>query len=248
MAEIEYTLTEKETLYLLKYMGRMQNAINGLYLELDLGKSLDKFPNYAKLAKASNVLMGYLNEFDRRCTDIYGMVKDKGWIDRVYKFVQSEMLGVAEDVDLYASDPFRKYNIKDNITERLKDCEYLRKDITKSLYILADLKKKNPAAVKNEFEKVGRPVKRSRRPEEQQPAETVGKVLAIVLVLGLSFAMLNGLKNMQTASSAGALPSPGTGFYLLPGGPFISSLQMVLFMLASAVVVMYLAGKSLGGW
>jgi hypothetical protein len=83
----------------------------------------------------------------------------------------------------------------------------------------------------------------------EEPAMTpAGNVVAIVAVLALGFVMLNGLDNMQAASSAGALPSLNTGFFLLPGGPFVSSLQMVLFMLASAVAVMYLAGKALGEW
>lgn len=75
-----------------------------------------------------------------------------------------------------------------------------------------------------------------------------GNVVAIVAMIALGFVMLNGLNNLQAASPAGALPSLNTGFFLLPGGPFVSSLQMVLFMLSAAVAVMYLAGKALGEW
>jgi hypothetical protein len=83
----------------------------------------------------------------------------------------------------------------------------------------------------------------------EEPVMTpAGSAVAIVAVLALGFVMLNGLNNLQAASPEGLMPSLNTGFFLLPGGSFVSSMQMVLFMLSAAVAVMYLAGKALGEW
>jgi len=103
-------------------------------------------------------------------------------------------------------------------------------------------------------EKIGQelpsmPKKRNSVQDDSAEAMTAaGKLVAMIAFVALGFVMLNGLDNMQAASSAGALPSLNTGFFLLPGGPFVSSLQMLLFMLSAAVAVMYLAGKALGEW
>jgi len=83
------------------------------------------------------------------------------------------------------------------------------------------------------------PMKRKRGPWD---------LAAMIIVLGLGFAALNWLGDLGTVLPGGELQGVVTGFYLLPGGPFVSSMQMVLFLLASAVVIVYLFGKSAGEW
>lgn len=88
----------------------------------------------------------------------------------------------------------------------------------------------------------------SKKKAQEPAADAAAKVVGMVVVLAFGFAMLNGLNSMRAGSSAGAAPSLNTGFFLLPGIVYVTSLQMVLFMLVSAVAVMYLAGKALGEW
>ncbi|MCX6820512.1 MAG: hypothetical protein NT016_00980, partial [Candidatus Aenigmarchaeota archaeon] len=65
----------------------------------------------------------------------------------------------------------------------------------------------------------------------QPPMQTAGTVVAAIAVIALAFTVLRGLNNLGMDTFGGALPGAGTGFFLLPGGPFVTSLQMVLFML-----------------
>jgi len=83
--------------------------------------------------------------------------------------------------------------------------------------------------------------------DEATDMTTAGKVVAMIAVLALGFTMLSGLNNLSRAAGYG-LQSLDTGFYLLPGSVYITSLQMVLFMLSSVVVIVYLFGKSFGEW
>ena len=133
---------------------------------------------------------------------------------------------VSDAIDKYVNQLL--YATEKPLETAIKDIGYERK-VMDDLYRAGKLSKEPPKKRKLE-------------------AEAVAKVVGMLIILAFGFAMLNGLRNMQAASSAGALPGIETGFFMLPGGPFVSSLQMVLFMLASAVVVMYLAGKALGGW
>jgi len=94
----------------------------------------------------------------------------------------------------------------------------------------------------------GKPKKGSEDEAETVDMTPVEKTLAMIIILALGFTMLSGLNNLSRAAAGGGLQSLDTGFYLLPGGPFITSLQMVLFMLSSVVVIVYLFGKSFGEW
>jgi len=89
---------------------------------------------------------------------------------------------------------------------------------------------------------------KKKQKKENADVTPAGKALAMVTILALGFVMLNGLNNLGAIPPGGEMQGVVTGFYLLSGGPFVSSMQMVLFLLASAVVIVYLFGKSAGEW
>jgi coenzyme F420-reducing hydrogenase alpha subunit len=153
---------------------------------------------------------------------------------------------------------FREHNWKDGLDNLYNALETWRKE-TKP-YI--DRAKENFGAEMKNLERLayegkltgtkasqrkGKPEKKLEAEEEAvtTPAE---KTFAMIVILAFGFTMLSGLNNLSRAAAGSGLQSLDTGFYLLPGGPFITSLQMVLFMLSSVVVIVYLFGKSFGEW
>jgi len=153
-------------------------------------------------------------------------------------------------------DKFRKYNWKDDKTKVYKALDDWKKgikpyvdrakeDVGKTMQYLGRLGHEGKLTGSAVPQRKGKP---KAAVDEATDMTTVGKVVAMLAVLALGFAMLSGLNNLSRAAAGYGLQSLDTGFYLLPGGPFITSLQMVLFMLSSVIVIVYLFGKSFGEW
>jgi len=83
---------------------------------------------------------------------------------------------------------------------------------------------------------------------DQPPMQTAGTVVAAIAIIALAFTVLHGLNNLGLGTFGGALPEASTGFFLMPSGPYVTSLQMVLFMLVSMVLIVYIFGKAVGDW
>lgn len=155
---------------------------------------------------------------------------------------------------------FRDYNWKDGLDSLYKELDRWRADVKPYL----DRAKEDVGKSMQYLEELGREGKLRGSPVQQSPQRkakkqaataadeaadvtAAGKAVAMVTIVALGFTIINGLNNLSAASS-GAAAGASTGFFMLPGTLFVSSMQMVLFMLASIIVIIYLFGKAASEW
>jgi len=212
-------------------------------------KDFENFRYKDDIVKASEVLEDYFDKLSRAQP---GSFYAKQKLEGLYNALNTKVKPLLNKLKTY--EDWRKMHWAgfQELDEELKRLESVEPYVEKTIGLVGHNIKYLEALQMEGKLSNARP-RPKKKPEAEAEAEavavtTVGKVVAMLAVLALGFTVLGGLNNLGAASLGGGLPDMGTGFYLLPGSVYITSLQMVLFMLASAVVVMYLAGKSLGGW
>lgn len=213
-------------------------------------KDFENFRYKDDIVKASEALEDYFDKLSRAQP---GSLYAKEQLGGLYKALNTKVRPLLNNLKTY--EDWRKMHWEgfQELDEELKKLESAEPYVEKTIGLVGhNIKYLEALQAEGKLSNARpRPKKKPEAEEEAvaaATAATAGKVVAMILVLGLGFSMLNGLKNLQAASAGGGLQSLDTGFYLLPGGPFITSLQMVLFMLSSVVVIVYLFGKSFGEW
>ena len=229
------TPTERKIKYLATYLFDIFNDLTRLELGLESNESLKDFPNYRKLLEVTGTLGKYVKELNEYLKDARSLVKSKDWIGRAYKFLKESVYSVASDIEKYKSSKFRE-RWEDDLTPDLDRNKYTIKDVESSKKILSELGEMED--VEPELVEKSKKLKSKLEPE--------AKVVAIILILGLSFGTLSVLNSapsdLQLGTGSSIFPSVPTGNFPNVG------LELIYVIISSIIISIYVFGKLTKKW